>query len=71
MDDIACLILCRMTLHALVTTSTPYALNFYPQFLRQFLATHLVRRFACNTRVIADASSSPPVFRIKIAVTKT
>ena len=32
---------------------------------------HLVSRFACNTRVIVDASSSPPVSRIKIAVTKT
>ena len=31
----------------------------------------LVSRFACNTRVIVDASSSPPVSRIKIAVTKT
>ena len=28
-------------------------------------------RFACNTRVIDDASSSPSVSRIKIDVTKT
>ena len=32
---------------------------------------HLVSRFACNTRVIVDESSIPPVSRIKIAVTKT
>ena len=32
---------------------------------------HLVSRFACNTRVIVDASSSPTVSRIMIAVTKT
>ena len=32
---------------------------------------HLVSRFACNTKVIVDASSSPPVSRIKIAATKT
>ena len=33
--------------------------------------TQLVSRFACNTRVITDTSPSPPVCRIKIAVTKT
>ena len=32
---------------------------------------HLVSRFACNTRVIVDASSNPPVSHVKIAVTKT
>ena len=32
---------------------------------------HLVSRFPCNTKVIDDASSSPPVSRIKVAVTKT
>ena len=33
--------------------------------------SNFVGRFACNTRVIVDASSSPPVSRIEIAVTKT
>ena len=28
-------------------------------------AAHLVRRFACNTRVIVDASSNPPVSHVK------
>ena len=32
---------------------------------------HLVSRFACNASVIVDVSLSPPVSRIKIAVTKT
>ena len=27
---------------------------------------HLVSRFACDARVIADASSSPPVSRVKL-----
>ena len=27
---------------------------------------HLVSRFACNTRVIVDASSNPPVSRLKL-----
>ena len=31
---------------------------------------HLVSQFACNTRVIVDASSSTPVSHIKITVTK-
>ena len=35
------------------------------------LQAHLVSRFACNTRVIVDAGSSPPVSRIEIAVTET
>ena len=27
---------------------------------------HLVSRFACNARVIVDASSNPPVSRLKL-----
>ena len=27
--------------------------------------SHLVSRFACNTRVIIDASSNPPVSNVK------
>ena len=27
---------------------------------------HLVSRFACDTRVIVDASSNPPVSRLKL-----
>ena len=30
------------------------------------LLAHLVCRFACNTRVIVDASSNPPVSRLKL-----
>ena len=33
--------------------------------------THLVSRFACNTRVIVDGSSNPTVSLDQIAVTKT
>ena len=33
--------------------------------------SNFVGRFACNTRVTVDASSSPPVSRIEIAVAKT
>ena len=32
---------------------------------------HLVSQFACNTRVIIDASSSPSISCVKITVTKT
>ena len=31
---------------------------------------YLVSRFACNTRIIVDASSSPLVSHVEIAVTK-
>ena len=41
------------------------------QFIQYNELAYLVSRFACNTRMIADASSSAPVSRIKIAVTKT
>ena len=33
--------------------------------------THLVSRFACNTRVIVDASSSPPVSLMSNSCNKT
>ena len=36
-----------------------------------FTLLTLLVQFACNTRVIVDASSNPPVFNVKIAVTKT
>ena len=39
-------------------------------FFQWFDKTHLVSRFACNARVIVDASSNPMVSHVKIAVTK-
>ena len=44
--------------------------NTSPSLIRGWLA-HLVSPFACNTRLIVDASSSPPASRVKIAVTKS
>ena len=45
-----------------------YPLFYYPFFFNfpnsGWLA-HLVSRFACNTRVIVDASSNPPVSNVK------
>ena len=40
-------------------------------FSNKMPKAHLVSRFTYNTRVIVDASSSPLVSHIKIAVTKT
>ena len=34
------------------------------------ILAHLVTRFVCNTKVIVDASSNPPVSHVKIAVTQ-
>ena len=41
-----------------------------PGWLAPGLLAHLVSQFACNTRVIVDASSNLPVSRQKISVTK-
>ena len=30
------------------------------------LTRHLISRFACNTRMIVDASSNPPVCNVKL-----
>ena len=35
-------------------------------YLMKLLLAHLVSRFACNARVIVDASSHPPVSRLKL-----
>ena len=44
--------------------------QLYNSLQENKILAHLVSRFACNTRVILNASASPPVSRIKIAVTK-
>ena len=37
-------------------------INYYLNNLRREKTAHLVSRLACNTRLIVDASSYPPVF---------
>ena len=46
-------------------------INYYLNNIRREKTAHLVNRLACNTRLIVDASSCPPVSHIKIAVMKT
>ena len=38
---------------------------------KQGWLVYLVSSLACNTRVIVDANSNPPIFRVKIVVTKS
>ena len=39
--------------------------TFQNVLIKRDLIAHLVSRFACNTRVIDDASSNPPVSNVK------
>ena len=42
-----------------------YSLEKFSKFLPKAWLAHLVRRFACNTRVIVNASSNPLVSNVK------